>query len=193
MRRPAGGGGGGAPPALCCKDIAVTLRPFAGGKFRFAALAAAALLNLALAACSTDASMPVAHAPPAPPPVAAAPRLVPSTPNQVAAEILRWFRAAGYKPFQAEAMADHASLESGFRPCAAGPGGLRYTYQWGGLRLQRLNSFAATAGGCPPLAKQLAFADRELRGNPAFACFWQATTRESAAAALRRGFGRGSC
>lgn len=121
--------------------------------------------------------------PPPPPPV---------TPGRVEAEILRWFTAAGYARFQAEALADHARIESGFRPCAAGPAGLRYTYQWGSTRLQQLHRFAG-ASGCPPLDTQLAFADRELRGSPKFACFWGATDRASALRALRRGFGGGSC
>jgi hypothetical protein len=77
-------------------------------------------------------------------------------------------------------------------PCIAGPVGLRYTYQWGGTRLQRLYEFAETRQ-CPSLDKQLAFADRELRSDGKFSCFLGTTTREDAVAALRRGFGRGSC
>lgn len=105
----------------------------------------------------------------------------------------RWFRGKGYKDFQVLALLDHAHTESGFRPCAAGPSGLRYTYQWGGLRLLRLQAYAQSNGACPPLDKQLEFADNELRSEPKYACFWQATSRPAAAAALLRGFGRGSC
>jgi len=39
----------------------------------------------------------------------------------------------------------------------------------------------------------LAFADRELRTTPDYACFWRATTAAGALADLRRGFGRGHC
>ena len=115
-----------------------------------------------------------------------------SSPSGVHAEIVKWFSKAGYKGFQAEALAAHAKIESGFRPCASGAG-LRYTYQWGGRRLRQLDEFAGARGGCPPLDKQLAFADNELRNEPAYSCFWQATTKDTALAALRRGFGRGSC
>lgn len=100
--------------------------------------------------------------------------------------------AAGYKPFQAEALMEHARYESGYQPCIAGPAGLRYTFQWGGRRLERLHEFAG-ARRCPPLATQLAFADRELRSEANFACFWRTTTKAAAATALRRGFGRGRC
>jgi hypothetical protein len=39
----------------------------------------------------------------------------------------------------------------------------------------------------------LAFTDNELRNEANYSCFWQATTRSGALAALRRGFGRGRC
>ena len=58
--------------------------------------------------------------------------------------------------------------------------------------LQRLHDFAHTSG-CPQLHTQLAFADKELRNETKFSCFWEATTERAAYAALRRGFGRGSC
>jgi hypothetical protein len=135
---------------------------------------------------------PIPFPPPQPEPPPPPPSSLPPPPNQVRAEILRWFSAAGYKDFQAEALADHARIESGYRPCAAGAGDLRYTYQWGGRRLQHLHEFAHTSG-CPQLDTQLAFADQELRHESNFACFWRATTEPAALAALRRGFGRGSC
>ena len=87
---------------------------------------------------------------------------------------------------------EHAQAESGFRPCARGPGGYHYTFQWSSTRLRQLQEFAGTQE-CPPLDTQLAFADRELRNDPKFACFWDATTEEGAYRALRRGFGGGSC
>src|SRR6202011_4916349 len=107
-------------------------------------------------------------------------------------EITRWLAAAGYRDFQVAALVEHAKGESGFNACIAGPGGLRYLFQWGGTRLQRLQEFAHTSG-CPQIRTQLAFADRELRDEPKFACFWQARTQTAAYAALRRGFGGGSC
>lgn len=110
----------------------------------------------------------------------------------VRSEIARWFANAGYKEFQVAALVEHAKIESGFRPCASATG-LRYTYQWGGMRLRRLYEFAGVSGQCPPLEKQLAFTDTELRTVPAYACFWNADTKAEALAALRRGFGHGSC
>ena len=121
-----------------------------------------------------------------------APAAEPSTPGQVQTVIYNWFLRAGYPPHQAAALVDHARVESGLNPCISGRGGVRYTYQWNGTRLQRLYEFAGTRS-CPPLTKQLAFADNELRSNPNFSCFLTADTRETAAAALRRGFGQGRC
>src|SRR5579864_3653627 len=150
-----------------------------------AAIAGWISVALLLSACSGEvAAPPVVIAAPQPPP--APPRPEPSTPQGVHAEIVRWFSAAGYRGFQAAALADHARIESGFRPCAAGAAGLRYTFQWGGTRLQRLHEFAG-ARRCPPLDTQLAFADGELRSEARFSCFWQATTQSAALAALRRG------
>ena len=157
-----------------------------------AAIAVCISVPLLMSACSSEiAAPPILTAPPLPQP-APPPRSEPSTPGRVHAEIVRWFSAAGYRAFQVEALADHARIESGFRPCAAGAAGLRYTFQWGGTRLQRLHEFAG-ARRCPPLDAQLAFAHRELRNEPKYSCFWQATTKPAALAALRRGFGRGSC
>lgn len=154
----------------------------------------AILTALLVSACSAEIQdeplrfpepLPAAQA--SPPPT-----IEPTTPRQVQAAIYRWFLKAGYPAFQAAALVDHARLESGLNPCIGGPGGLRYTYQWGGTRLQRLYRFAGTQS-CPPLNKQLAFADDELRHDAKFSCFLGTTTREGALAALRRGFGRGSC
>jgi len=87
----------------------------------------------------------------------------------------------------------HARIESGFRPCASNGSSLRYLYQWSGRRLQQLDRFAEAHGRCPSLEKQLAFTDSELRNEPNYACFLQATTESGALTALRRGFGHGSC
>jgi hypothetical protein len=163
-----------------------------------AAIAVWMTAMLSMSACSIFEAIvpPIAFPPPPPAPplprVPAAPRAEPATPGQVYAEIFRWFSAAGYQRFQVEALAEHAQGESGFHPCIAGPGGLRYTFQWGGTRLQRLYEFAGTRN-CPPLDTQLAFADKELRNEPNYACFWRSTTKSAAYAALRRGFGRGRC
>jgi len=158
---------------------------------RAAVVLAAALL---LAACSVfeGPPPPVKRIAPAPAPAPVMPQPEPTTPRQVRNAIYQWFMAAGYQDFQAVALVQHAREESGYRPCAAGPAGLRYTYQWGGLRLQRLHAFARTHG-CPLLSAQLAFADNELRYTPQYACFWEAKTAPAALMALRRGFGRGSC
>ena len=83
-------------------------------------------------------------------------------------------------------------VESGFQPCAASPGGFRYTFQWGSTRLEQLHRFAHT-DGCPQHV-QPAFADWELRNDPKFSCFWGATKpRHGPRRACRRRFGRGSC
>jgi hypothetical protein len=155
-----------------------------------AAIAVWLSVTLLMSACSSEVAFPPVMTPPQPQP--APPRSEPSTPGRVRAEIVRWFSAAGYRPFRVEALAEHARIESGFRPCASGAAGLRYTFQWGGTRLQRLHEFARTRH-CPPLDTQLAFADRELRTDPKYSCFWRTTTKSAALAALRRGFGRGSC
>ena len=163
---------------------------------RRAPVSVAALLALCLTAllagCAHVESRSETLPFPAPFPPVPAPPPPPATRGAVRAEIYRWFAAQGYRPFQAAALVDHAGIESGFHPCIAGAAGLRYTYQWGGRRLRRLHRFAGTRR-CPPLDKQLAFADHELRSQPNFACFWRATTEDGALAALRRGFGRGRC
>ncbi len=150
---------------------------------------AAALL---LAGCSGRLAPPPLTLSPPVPPFPAPPPSEPATPAAVRAEIARWFAAKGYRDFQVAALVEHARIESGFQPCAAGAAGLRYTYQWGGTRLQRLYRLAGERR-CPPLDRQLEFADRELRSEPNFACFWRTTTTAAAVAALRRGFGRGRC
>ncbi len=148
----------------------------------------------ALSACSTEPTEQVLRfpEPPAGSQAVAAPRVEPSTPEQVRNRIYRWFLAAGYPSFQAAALVDHAAIESGFRPCAAGAAGLRYTYQWGGRRLERLYQFSS-GHSCPPLDQQLAFANDELRHDPKFSCFLETKTRAAALAALRQGFGGGRC
>jgi hypothetical protein len=156
-------------------------------------------LSLSMSACSVlDFMKPppveTAFTPAPPPPAPPGPPspTSPPTPEQARDEIAQWFAAHGYRPFQIDALLEHAQAESGFRACANGPAGLRYTYQWGGTRLQQLHEFAHT-DGCPQLHTQLAFADKELRNDAKYACFWDATTEPAAYAALRRGFGIGSC
>jgi hypothetical protein len=153
-------------------------------------VALAAVLAL-LSACQTEEAPPPAPAPAAPLPAPIA-RAEPAAPREVEAAILHWFWKAGYKDYQTQAMAEQAWIESGYRPCVAGPHGLRYTYQWGYERLQQLYAFAGT-DSCPSLDIQLTFADNELRNNPSYWCFWQAPDYGSAVAALRRGFGQGRC
>jgi hypothetical protein len=130
--------------------------------------------------------LPPPEAPPSPQAVA------PPPPDAARAEIVKWFHDHGYQDFQIQALAEHAHTESGFRACAIGPGGYHYLYQWNSTRLERLQDFAHTSG-CPQLHAQLAFADKELRNDPKFSCFWGATSEPAAYAALRRGFGGGSC
>jgi hypothetical protein len=131
-------------------------------------------------------------APPVPGPETPAPRLTPPGPSEARAEIVDWLTKHDYRSFQVDALLEHARVESGLQACAAGPGGYHYLFQWGGTRLQQLQRFAKTSG-CPQIHTQLAFADKELRNDPKFTCFWDATTESGAYAALRRGFGGGSC
>ena len=167
-----------------------------------AAIAMWISLALLMSACSSvmeflSPAAAVAPPPQQPPALPAQPSAVhavnSSAPNQVRAEIFRWFSSAGYQSSQVEALVEHAGIESGFRPCAYNRAGFRYTFQWSGLRLQRLYDFAGVGGSCPPLDKQLAFANNELRNEPNYSCFWRATTKSAALAALRRGFGQGRC
>jgi Phage tail lysozyme len=156
---------------------------------------AVCLSLLALSACAGNAGEEVAalrYPRPSSLGTIPSPAAEPSTRVEVQTVIYNWFLRAGYPPHQAAALVDHARVESGFNPCISGPGGVRYTYQWNGTRLQRLYEFAGTRT-CPPLTKQLEFADNELRSNPNFSCFQSASTREAAAVALLRGFGRGRC
>jgi hypothetical protein len=173
--------------------VAVRARGVAVRPLALAVLRACLPALLLLSACSGGREAPPVPAAPRPPPPRPQPAAVdPSNPDQVRAEIVRWFTKRGYQPYQVEAMADHAKAESGFRPCASA-GDRRYTYQWSGLRLRRLIAYARVGDACPPIEKQLVFADYELRVEPAFSCFWGATTRAAALSALRRGFGRGRC
>jgi hypothetical protein len=132
--------------------------------------------------------IPVQPEPPPPPPES----LTPPSPDEARAEIGQWLATHGYRDFQIAALLGHARDESNFNVCIRGVGDLSYTFQWGGRRLAQLHEFAHT-NGCPQLHTQLAFADWELRNEPKFGCFWSATTAAGAYAALRRGFGRGSC
>jgi hypothetical protein len=130
--------------------------------------------------------LPPPAAPPEPPLSGA-----PPSPEEARAEIYQWFMTHGYKDYQAEALMQHAQTESGYRACANG-GPYHYLFQWTGTRLEQLHEFAGYPG-CPQIHTQLAFADNELRNERKFSCFWGATTEAAAYAALRRGFGRGSC
>jgi hypothetical protein len=112
--------------------------------------------------------------------------------DQVREKIASYFRSAGYEDFQVKALVRHAEIESGFQPCIPGLGGSKYTYQWLGVRLERLYVRAGHRN-CPTLETQLAFADYELKSEPAYSCFWRARDYPHALAALRRGFGRGHC
>jgi hypothetical protein len=169
----------------------------------YAARAAWIPLLLALSACSgleflEPPPLETAFNPAPPPPFpepAPSPkpeRTGPPTPESARAEVALWLHKNGYKEFQVSALLGHARDESNFNACITGPGGLRYLFQWGGTRLDQLQKFANTSG-CPQIHTQLAFADKELRNDPKFSCFWGAHNADEAYTALRRGFGRGAC
>jgi hypothetical protein len=188
-----------------CRSMAIDLSKLIRypARMRYVPACAAVVASISIAvlmsACSSEVSPQQVAVSSLPQPQPArsvqrsASRAVEDSPERVHAEIVSWFSRAGYRGFQVEALAEHARIESGFRPCASPRSGLRYTYQWGGLRLRRLAEFADIHGSCPPLDKQLAFADNELRSEPGYSCFWRTTTASAALAALRRGFGRGRC
>jgi hypothetical protein len=170
------------------------------------AVALAIAIALSTSACSglIEAIEPPplqSSAPPFPPPppesippqAAMTPQsTTPPQPGQARVEIASWLSKAGYRDFQVAALVQLADTESGFRPCVVGPGGYHYLYQWTGTRLRQLREFAQTSG-CPHIRTQLAFTDKELRGERNFSCFWGAGTTPAAYVALRRIFGRGSC
>lgn len=108
----------------------------------------------------------------------------------VRAFMLSWLLTHNYSPDQAQAMVRQADMESGLQPCTRSKTG-SWLYAWTGSRRQALAAYAGT-GGCPGLEVQLAFADRELRGEPGYAAFWRAPPQH-ALAVLRRCFGRGRC
>jgi len=172
------------------------------GKRRCAAIAPWIALAFLLSACSVlEAFEPPplkAEVPPQPPVPSMPPqpgvaqRSAPPGPGATQAEMASWLSSTGYRDYQVAALVQLADVESGFRPCATGPGGYRYLLQWGGGRLRQLREFAQTSD-CPHLRTQLAFADKELRNDPKFSCFWGASTTPAAYIALRRIFGRGSC
>jgi hypothetical protein len=108
----------------------------------------------------------------------------------VRALMLSWFMSHNYSPVQAEAMIRQASIESNLQPCVRSSTG-SWLYGWVGTRRKALAAYAGTAN-CPRLETQLAFADLELRREPAFGVFWRASS-QNAFAVLRRCFGRGQC
>ena len=108
----------------------------------------------------------------------------------VRAFMVSWFIAHHYSPVQAEAMVRQAYIESNLQPCVRSSTG-SWLYGWVGTRRQALAAYARTAS-CPRLETQLAFADAELRGEPAFGAFWRASS-QNAFSVLRRCFGRGQC
>jgi hypothetical protein len=153
----------------------------------------AVVAALSLSACEAFQPPPfpvaaVAPQPPPPPP----PRPEPRSRAAVQTEIIRWFHEKGYKPAQIYAIVDYVRMESNFNPCISNGRSYRYLFQWNSERVERLQSFTGMRT-CPQVDKQLAYADYELRHNSNYACFFYATDRSSALAALRRGFGYGRC
>jgi len=87
-------------------------------------------------------------------------------------------------------MVQQANIESRLQPCVRAFSG-SWLYGWVGSRRRALAAYAGTSG-CPALSAQLAFADRELRSEPAYAVFWRAAPQNTFAV-LRRCFGHGRC
>ena len=108
----------------------------------------------------------------------------------VRAFMLSWLLTHNYSPINAEAMIQQANMESGLEPCSRSRRG-SWLYAWTGSRRHALARYAGTSA-CPALATQLAFADHELRSEPAYAPFWHAPPQNTLAV-LRRCFGRGRC
>jgi len=108
----------------------------------------------------------------------------------VRAFMLSWLLVHNYSPHQADAMVRQADIESGLQPCVRSHTG-SWLFAWTGSRRVALARYAGTPG-CPGLETQLAFADHELRSEPAYAGFWGASS-DRAFPVLRRCFGRGRC
>ena len=101
-----------------------------------------------------------------------------------------WLTDHGYSPPQRDAVLSYIKRESDFHPDLIERTGV-CLMQWAGSR--RMQVLAESAGRCPPWTRQLEIADRELRTEPAYRCFWRAMTYTGALSAIRRGFGRGRC
>jgi hypothetical protein len=108
----------------------------------------------------------------------------------VRAFMLFWLMSHHYSHDRAEAMIQQASIESGLEPCVRSRTG-SWLYGWTGSRRHALAAYAGTST-CPGLETQLAFADHELRSQPAYAPFWRASA-ENTLTVLRRCFGYGRC
>lgn len=109
----------------------------------------------------------------------------------VRAFVLSFWIAHTPAPYFAEALTQHAWLESRFEPSIEGRSG-SCLLQWTGTRLRDLRQFSGSRR-CPDLLTQLAWAGIELKTVPEYSCFWRARSYGAALAALRRGFGRGRC
>jgi len=108
----------------------------------------------------------------------------------VRAFMLSWFLAHNYSPAQADALIKQADIESRLQPCVRSATG-SWLYGWTGHRRLALATYAGSSS-CPRLEVQLAFADRELRGEPAYRDFLRAPP-QTCFAVLRRCFGHGRC
>ena len=108
----------------------------------------------------------------------------------VRAFMLSWLLTHNYSYSHAEAMIQQAKIESGLEPCVRSRTG-SWLYGWTGSRRHALAAYAGTRT-CPGLETQLAFADHELRSEPAYGPFWRASA-ENTLAVLRQCFGRGRC
>src|SRR5438876_10088989 len=105
----------------------------------------------------------------------------------VRAFMLSWLLSHNYSPAHADALIQQANIESALQPCVRWRTG-SWLFGWTGTRRRTLAAYAGTTG-CPSLEIQLAFADRELRGQPAYAGFWRASP-QTCFAVLRQCFGR---
>lgn len=108
----------------------------------------------------------------------------------VSAFVVAWFMAAGYPAHIARAIDHVAYGESRGDYCVVSDSGFRGLLQWDSQRWSSLRRFAGVhSDRCPPLEKQLAFADIELRQN--FRCFFRARTEGEAYRMFRATFAAG--
>src|SRR5258705_2066710 len=145
------------------------------GKRRCAAIVPWIALAFSLSACSVLEAFeppplkaefpPQPPVPSMPPQPGVAQRSAPPGAGATQAEMASWLSSTGYRDYQVAALVQLADVESGFRPCATGPGGYRYLLQWGGGPLRQVREVGQTSHR-PHLRSQPAVSHQERQYEP---------------------------